>query len=239
MKVLELFSGLGHISDAFAARGHETYKVDWNEKLDADLHTDISKLTVEDIIDLCGGVPDVVWASPDCTSYSMAAIYRHRRYIGDVPTPKSEYAAYCDYVNVHLWNLLQELVQAGTKYVFVENPRSAYRKMYFIPDWVTRHTVTYCQYGAVNMKPTDIFTNHFNPKLLPACKNGQPCHERIPRGSKSGTQGASWWDRSNGLPRALARGKMPTKLCEHIAKISEEPMDEIAQAAKWLCEQEG
>lgn len=132
--------------------------------------------------------------------------------------PKSEYAAYCDYVNVHLWNLIEQLLERGTKVFYVENPRGGYRKAHFIPEWATRHTLTYCQYGAPNMKPTDIFTNHPDPKFLEMCKNGDPCHERAPRGSKTGTQGAAFGDVSD----ALARGKMPESLCDHIATISEE-----------------
>lgn len=222
MIFLELFSGLGHLSDAVERRGHSVFRVDWNDKLRADLHADISKLSADDLIELCGGVPDVIWASPDCTTYSVAAIYRHRSKINDVSVPKTEYAAYCDYVNMHLWALIKELLQRGTKIFYVENPRGGYRKMHFIPEWATRHTVTYCQYGAPNMKPTDIFTNHPSPEFLETCNNGDPCHDSARRGSKGGTQGVGFWNRKHGAPtRALARGTMPQRLCEHIATISE------------------
>jgi hypothetical protein len=63
------------------------------------------------------------------------------------------------------------------------------------------------------MKPTDIWTNHSNPKFKPMCKNGDKCHEAAPRGSKTGTQG---------LKNAIERGVIPEKLCEHIYKISED-----------------
>lgn len=63
------------------------------------------------------------------------------------------------------------------------------------------------------MKPSDIWTNHPNPKFLPMCKNGDPCHESAPRGSKTGTQG---------LKDSKERSKIPTKLCEHIVDICEE-----------------
>lgn len=55
MKILELFSGFGDVSRSFAEQGHEVYRVDWNEKLEAELHADISKLTADDIIELVGG----------------------------------------------------------------------------------------------------------------------------------------------------------------------------------------
>ena len=220
MKILELFSGTGHISEAFKARGHETYRVDWSDKVEAELHADITKLTVKDIIELCGGVPDVIWASPDCTTYSVAAIYKHRKKLNDVMLPKTEYAAWCDFANIHLWNLIKELTALGTKYFFVENPRGGYRNGHFL-DIVphTRHTLTYCQYGNSNMKPTDIFTNHPNPAFLAPCKNGDPCHDSAPRGTNTGTQGKS---SLSGMSRQLSRGLMPVALCEHVALIAEQ-----------------
>lgn len=78
MKVLELFAGTRSVSRAFEQRGHETYSVDWDEQFDVTLHADISKLTTKDIVDLCGGVPDVVWVSPECVTYSVMAISKHR-----------------------------------------------------------------------------------------------------------------------------------------------------------------
>lgn len=75
-----------------------------------------------------------------------------------------------------------------------------------------RYTVTYCQYGFRYMKPTDIFTNHPDPRFRPPCKNGAPCHERAPRGSLKGVQG---------LRDARERGVIPEQLCEHIVDICE------------------
>ena len=73
MKVLELFAGTRCISKAFEKRGHKTYSIEWNRDFEnIDLYEDISKISVNDIIELCGGVPDVIWASPDCTTYSIA-----------------------------------------------------------------------------------------------------------------------------------------------------------------------
>lgn len=86
------------------------------------------------------------------------------------------------------------------------------RKMSWMQD-LPRYTVTYCKYGDTRMKPTDIWTNHPNPKFLPMCKNGDPCHEPAPRGSKTGTQG---------LKGSKERSKIPSALCEHIVDICEE-----------------
>lgn len=85
------------------------------------------------------------------------------------------------------------------------------RKMDFMSG-LPRYTVTYCKYGDTRMKPTDIWTNHPNPDFLPMCHNGDPCHERAPRGAKTGTQG---------LKGSMERSVIPRALCEHIVEICE------------------
>lgn len=211
MKVLELFAGTRSISRAFDRRGHKTFSIEWDKKFEnIDIYDDINNITAERIIELCGGVPDVIWASPDCTTYSVAAISHHRE--KDEATgslnPKSEYAKFCDKTNKHVLEIIREL---NPKYYFIENPRGGLRKMDFMID-LPRYTVAYCQYGDKRMKPTDIWTNHPDPKFRPTCRNGAPCHEKAPRGSKTGTQG---------LNGSAIRSQIPQGLCEHIVDICE------------------
>lgn len=209
MKVLDLFCGTKSISNAFAARGHEVYTVDWNAQFLPTLCADIGTLTAQDIIKLCDGVPDVIWASPDCTTYSIAAISRHRRrdQNGNL-CPVSEYAKKCDAYNEHLIALIKEL---NPRFWFIENPRAGMRKMNFMRG-LPRYTVTYCKYGDSRMKPSDIWTNHPDPQFKPPCKNGDTCHEPAPRGSQTGTQG---------LLNKIEKARIPKELCEHIVDICE------------------
>ena len=209
MIVLDLFCGTKSIARAFEARGHKAYTVDWDKSFNPSLSADIGTLTAEDIIKLCGGVPDVIWASPDCTTYSVAAISKHRRKEADGNlTPISDYAKRCDGINEHLIDLIKEL---NPKYWFIENPMAGMRKMGFMKG-LPRYTVTYCQYGEKRQKPTDIWTNHPNPKFKPPCNRGEPCHEAAPRGARTGTQG---------LKNKVEKAKIPVMLCEHIVDICE------------------
>lgn len=213
MVVLELFAGTRSIGKAFEAAGHTVYSVDWDKQFeDIDLYADIGTLTKEDILELCGCVPDVVWMSPDCTSYSIAAIRYHRRknYETDELDPVSDYAHFCDAVNSHIIDVVVN--QLKPKYFFIENPRGGMRKMKFV-EGLPRYTVTYCQYGDIRQKPTDIWTNHPEPKFKPMCKPGAPCHQASPRGSNSGTQG---------LRNHVERSRIPEQLCQHIVEICEE-----------------
>ena len=209
MKVLELFSGTGVLSAAFRERGHRTLTVDWEESHKPDLKADIGTLSADDVVRLFGR-PDVIWASPDCTTYSVMCISRHR----DGVKPKSEYAAQCDRVNAHVCDLIREL---KPKAWFVENPVGMLRKMPFILELMDdtggkRHTVTYCQYGERRQKPTDIFTNHPDPQFRPPCRRGDKCHDAAPRGSRTGTQG---------LKGKALRAKLPKELCDHVVRICE------------------
>ena len=211
LKVLELFAGTRSIGRAFEQRGHDVFSIEWNKDFEnISLYKDISELTAQEIIDSFGR-PDVIWASPDCTTFSIAAISHHRRKNEETGNldPVSDYAKFCDKVDTHVLDLIREL---APKYWFIENPRGGMRKMTWMQG-LPRYTVTYCQYGDKRMKPTDIWTNHPDPKFLPPCHNGDPCHEPAPRGSKTGTQG---------LKGSVQRSMIPDRLCEHIVRICEE-----------------
>lgn len=209
MKVLELFAGTRSIGKAFEKKGHEVFSVEWNKDFEnIDWYEDISKITAQDILERFGK-PDVIWASPDCTSYSIAAISHHRKKEVDGNlAPVSEYAKFCDSVNKHVLELIKEL---KPQYFFIENPRGGLRKMNFMQG-IPRYTVTYCQYGDNRMKPTDLFTNYPNPNFKPMCKNGDSCHESAPRGSKTGTQG---------LKGSKERSVIPEELCDYIVTLCE------------------
>ena len=225
MKVLELFAGTRSIGKAFEAAGHEVFSVEWDKKFEnIDLYADILTVTAADIVERFG-LPDVIWASPDCTTFSIAAISHHRRKNPETGNldPVSKYAKFCDKVDQHVLALIDELnrmrLDKGLPPLiyFIENPRGGMRKMTWMQG-IPRYTVTYCQYELDKpvherrMKPTDIWTNHPNPQFRPMCKNGDPCHAAAPRGAKTGTQG---------LKGAKERSVIPRMLCEHIVYICE------------------
>ena len=122
--------------------------------------------------------------------------------------PVTEYAKQCDRINEHLIKLIKEL---NPRFWFIENPVGVLRKMFFMQG-LPRHTVTYCQYGERRQKPTDIWTNHHDPKFRPPCKRGAPCHDAAPRGSRTGTQA---------LKNRVEKARIPEMLCNHIVDICE------------------
>jgi site-specific DNA-cytosine methylase len=202
MNLLELFAGSRSIGIQGEKLGYNVFSVDWSNYNNIDLVIDIELLKIDDI----PFVPDVVWASPDCTTYSIAACSTHRT---NSIEPKSDYAKKCDRVNQHFIGLIKEWLKINPDMVFfIENPRGMLRKMPFMQEF-TRHTVWYCQYGDDRAKPTDIWTNSKDWQPRAQCKNGNPnCHhQRAPRGSQTGTQGRA---------KSYDRSKIPTELCSDI-----------------------
>lgn len=66
-------------------------------------------ITAQDIIDRFGR-PDVIWASPPCTTYSIAAISHHRFKEEDGNlAPKSDFAKLSDELVKHTIELIKEL----------------------------------------------------------------------------------------------------------------------------------
>jgi site-specific DNA-cytosine methylase len=210
MNILELHAGSRSIGNAAEKLGLNVFSVDWQKFDNINLVIDIEKLQPSDI----PFIPDIIWTSPDCTTYSVAAISHHRNGL----MPISDYAKKCDRVNFNQIKLINHFLNINPKLkFFIENPRGMMRKMPFV-NGIDRVTVWYCQYGDDRAKPTDIFSNHlfsiFNQNgWIPKheCYNGnKKCHhESAPRGSKTGTQG------KNG---SYDRSKIPNKLCIDILK---------------------
>jgi site-specific DNA-cytosine methylase len=210
MNILELHAGSRSIGNAAEKLGFNVFSVDWQPFDKINLVIDIEKLSVKDI----PFIPDIIWTSPDCTTYSVAAISHHRNGL----MPISDYAKKCDRVNFNQIKLINHFLNINPKLkFFIENPRGMMRKMPFV-NGIDRVTVWYCQYGDDRAKPTDIFSNHlfsiFNQNgWIPKheCYNGnKKCHhESAPRGSKTGTQG------KNG---SYDRSKIPNQLCIDILK---------------------
>jgi len=199
MKILELFAGSRSIGNEAEKLNFNVFSSDINKFEKIDYVIDILEFDVNKI----PFIPDIIWASPPCTGFSVAAFGHHWGGGKNGYIPKTETAILGIKI---VEKTIQIINHFNPKYWFIENPRGMLRKMDMMKD-LKRHTITYCQYGDDRMKPTDIWTN--SDKWIPKkmCKNGDKCHISAPRGSKTGTQG-----RSN----AFERSKIPKELCKEI-----------------------
>ena len=206
MKTLELFCGTKSFSKVAKEFGYETKTLDNEDQFNADFTMDIMDFNVSMLGDY---KPDIIWASPPCQKFSVAALGRNWEGKKNGPfTPKNEETYHAMEIVKKTVEIIKEL---NPKYFYIENPRAMLRKMNLIPYPYT--TVTYCQYGFTNMKPTDIWSNNSNWQMVAkSCKNGMSCHEPAPRGSKTGTQG---------IKNAMLRGAVPPLLIKEILNYSE------------------
>jgi hypothetical protein len=199
MNLLELFAGSKSIGNCANKLGMNVFSSDIHQFGGIDyvvniLDFDLAKIPFK---------PDIVWASPPCTSFSVASLGHHWNHDKGVFTPKTDGAR----IGLQLVKKTLEIIfSLKPTYWFIENPRGVLRKLPIV-EGLKRNTITYCQYGDERMKPTDIWNNNNNWIPKPTCKNGDSCHISAPRGSRTGTQG-----RSN----AYERSKIPEELCHEI-----------------------
>lgn len=205
MKILELFSGTESFSKVARAMGHETFTIDFDQDFNPDLCKDIMKVSIEDI----PFKPDVIWASPPCTSFSVASI----RHYWENGLPKNDRSITGMLIVFKTICLIKAL---NPKFWFLENPRGMLRKQWFMHG-LERKTVTYCQYGAKIQKPTDIWSNsglRWIPR--PMCKPGSSCHEPASGGARNGVQGINNSFSNLGSRGKILRAVVPRELCREI-----------------------
>jgi hypothetical protein len=179
VRVLDLFSGLRGWSEPWKERGHETFTVDIEPRFEPDLCIDMLNLHVEYL----PWRPDVVLASPPCTTFTTMTMGRNWTHEG---RPKTLAAATALAL---IWRTQSLIAQLRPAFYVIENPRARLRTLGLL-DTHERRTVWYCRYGEERAKPTDLWGG-FPPTWVarPGCRNGHPDHIPAPRGSRSGTQG--------------------------------------------------
>jgi len=204
MNVLELFAGSRSIGKAAESLGYNVFSSDINDFEGINYVVDILEFDISRV----PFKPDIIWASPPCTTYSIAAISHHRPH----DKPLSDFALKSDKIVQKTIDIIKHL---NPNKWYIENPRGLLRKQKFMMG-LPRTTVWYCRYGDTRAKPTDIWTNNLYSLLNPdgwqprsECFNGNTnCHhESAPRGSQTGTQG---------LKGNYNRSKIPNELCIEI-----------------------
>jgi len=204
MKCIELFCGTKSFTKIAQAKGHDCFTVDIDKKFKPNLCKDILEMTIDDI-PLEFQNPDIIWASPPCTTFSVASIGKY--WINGKPKNAETLIGIAI-----VKKTLQIIEYLKPKYFFIENPRGMLRKQIFMKnvgnslfnETLRRRTVSYCSYGFEYQKPTDIWTNCVKWKPHKMCKPKSYCHTQSPRGSGKGLAAAhrSAEDRSR-IPSGL------------------------------------
>ncbi len=210
---LELFAGSGSFEKVAKQYGYTTISSDIMHFSNIDIVGDVLELPIEIFTRYN---PDLIWASPPCTTFSIAGARFHYKNDNGTVYPYSEAA----FKGIEILEKTIEIIKAcNPKYFFIENPRGLMRKMPCMKEF-ERATVWYCRYGDNRAKPTDIWTNNlvslFNPdgwQPRRECFNGnEKCHhDKCPRGTNNGLG-------TQGLKNNFERSKIPPLLIEEIIK---------------------
>jgi site-specific DNA-cytosine methylase len=160
MYLLELFKGTGSVGKVAEKLGYDVVSLDFLEKYKPDIHTDILKWNYKKFHKETGFIPNFIWASPPCNTFSPLA-YPFKERDTKTAEPFSERAIEGTkilYQTLKIINYFKKL-NPDLKFV-IENPRGMMRldkrmkKMPYIA------TTSYCSYGDNRFKPTDFFSNY-------------------------------------------------------------------------------
>ena len=178
---LELFSGCGIVTQEFAERKWLVRSIDNSQESHAtdkisimDIATPSEEVTSplpgenatdKDFFNFFDGfIPDFIWASPPCFTYSTLAGGKHRHVrngeFEKSPQAHEQNTLFVQMVKIILW------VKSKRPHliVVIENPRGYLTKMPMMKEFkeamgLQQALVNYCAFGRQDLKPTHLWTN--------------------------------------------------------------------------------
>jgi hypothetical protein len=192
INTIEFYCGTKSFSKVAASYGMTTFTLDNNKRFKPDYLCNIFDVDLSRM----PSSANIIWASHPCTYFSCASMWRHWNKDG---SPASVFAEQGLKMLDHtLW-----LVSQIPHDVFIlENPVGKMRSLPAVQN-LHRHTVTYCCYGDLRMKPTDLFCNVPLTGLLSPCGFKKRCPVTM---------------RTNDLSTASQRSVIPAGLINSVLK---------------------
>lgn len=159
MKLLELFKGTGSVGKVAKRMGMTVMSVDLLDKYTPDIVADILEWDYKKFHNETGFVPDLLWASPPCNTFStLAYVFKERN--TKTAKPKSARARQGTAILYRTLEIILYFQKLNPKMVYVvENPRGMMRLDEKVKALPHRDTTLYCLYGDMRRKPTDFFNN--------------------------------------------------------------------------------
>jgi len=169
-RILELFCGTKSVGNVFKDAGYDVISLDYNKKFDATHIEDILNWNYQQYSQ---GYFDVIWASPDCTTWSIATAgkYRTKASIFGLDNENQEKATLG---NNMVLKVIEIISYFQPKTWFIENPRGLLRWFPLLQQYIkdvdaNMNLVFYANYNNWGFpKPTNIWSN------LPLWENEKP-----------------------------------------------------------------
>ena len=159
-KLLEIFKGTGSVGKVAKKMGWQVISLDFDPYYTPDIETDILDWNYKEFHKKNNYVPDFIWASPPCNTFSILA-YQFKERNTKTGEPYSERAKTGTKILHRTLEIIQyfKALNPNLKYI-IENPRAMMRLDSKLQKEVpNRDTTLYCHYGYKWRKPTDFFNN--------------------------------------------------------------------------------
>ena len=201
MPVLELFCGTKSIGRAFEEHGFEVVSLDRDPRFQPTICSDILEW---DYTCYPPGYFDVIWASPDCTQYSIAR--------SNAKIPRN-----LQFADSLVQRALEIIKYHNPRAWFVENPASGLLKTRRFMHLIPCVTVSYCKYGAGYQKHTMLWGTVMHHRWRPKCQ--RDCESIVDGKHKEWAQrgGQGAWKNDHTQVQLYA---MPKALCLDIVRAS-------------------
>lgn len=181
------FLGRGIVTQEFCKLGWEAASVDLDKNSNATIQKDIMKLKPTDL----GFVPDFIWVSPPCHTYSKLAGGKHRCLKTTGHLSKTKEALDHDNLFMKVTDILRWAKRKHKHLIVViENPVGLLKSMplfeAFSEEFKLQEVeVHYCAFGREEKKPTHLWTND---PLLAADLRGYTCNTGCSQNGKHPVQ---------------------------------------------------
>ena len=162
-RILELFCGTKSVGNVFEKDGYEVISLDYNKKFNA-THTE--DILTWDYTQYPPGYFNVIWASPDCTTFSLATGGKYRTKTS-IYGLNNEYQIKATLGNNMVLRVIEIIKYFQPKSWFIENPRGLLKYFpplnEFIADEEHNSNMNLVYYANYNNwgfpKPTNIWSN--------------------------------------------------------------------------------
>jgi hypothetical protein len=159
LNMFELFKGTGSIGKVAKRMGFNVVSLDFDPIYTPDIETDILKWDYKKWAEDNKFIPDYIWSSPPCNTYSTLA-YRLKERDTKTAEPKSARAKEGTAILHKTLEIIKYFQSKNPKMLYtIENPRGMMRHDKEIKKLPNRETTLYCLYGDFKRKPTDFWSN--------------------------------------------------------------------------------